>query len=388
MKRNIYIYYIVSFLSACIFLIPIWSFFFVNHLHFSFWTALFVTVLSWLVSFIFEIPSWARADRFGRKITYLIWLSVILFWYSFYTWADNVFLYIIASIFLWLWFAMTSWNLESLIHDYLLENKLENEFKNISANAYIYLFIWRWLSSLVAWYLFYLNPYYPIYLTIIAYILIIIFILLIIEPNYHKSEKQSNFNQIKSTIKMVTDNSEIKLFLVITFLSVWLWNIYWFTYQPYLKNIWYSVWIIWIIFSIISFVSAYWSHLIKLIQSKYNPVFIAKIILYSVFISSILFYFLNNKLWLIPILILAITFWFSTPLGNNYLSSQVSSDKKATLLSIYSFVITLSYFTFSTISWFLINIYWLKQVYFWVMILSLIIFLTDIIYSKNQPKSC
>lgn len=383
MKKNIYIYYAVSFLSACIFLIPIWSFFFVNHLHFSFWIALFVTILSWLISFIFEIPSWAWADRFGRKITYLIWLLVILLWYSFYTWADSVLLYVVASIFLWLWFAMTSWNLESLIHDYLLENKNESEFKYISANAYIYLFIWRWLSSLTAWYLFYLNPYYPIYFTIIAYILIFILILLITESKYHKSEKQSNFNQIKLAFKIVTGNSNIKLFLIIIFLSVWLWNVYWFTYQPYLNKIWYSIWTIWIIFAIISFVSAYWSHLIKSIQSKYNSITIARIILYSVFISSVLFYFLNNMFWLIPILILSITFWFTMPLGNNYLSSQVTSDKKATLLSIYSFVITLSYFTFSTISWFLVDIYWLNWVYFWVMMLCTILFLIDITYSKK-----
>lgn len=386
MKKNINIYYAVNSLSACIFLIPIWSFFFVNHLHFSFWTALFVTILSWLVSFIFEIPSWARADRYGRKLTYLIWILIILLWYSFYTWADNVLLYVFASIFLWIWFAMTSWNLESLIHDYLIENKTENKFKDITANAQIYLFIWRWLSSLAAWYLYYINPYYPIYLTILAYALIFILILLVTESKYHKPEKISNYSQMKSALKIVTENSQIQLFLIIIFLCTWLWNIYWFTYQPYLKNIWFTIWSIWIIFAIVSFISAYWSHLIKSLQNRFSPIINAKIILYSVLISSVLFYYINNELGLIPIVILSITFWFIVPLGNNYLSPQVTSDKKATLLSIFSFVITLSYFTFSTISWFLVDIYWLNGVYFWVMILCLIILIIDIFTYKITIK--
>ncbi len=383
LRKNIILYYVISFLSACIFIIPIWSFFFVNYLHFSFWWALFITIFSWLISFIFEIPSGAWADRFWRKITYILWLIIILFWYSFYIWNDNIGLFLLASFFQWLWFAMTSWNMESLIHDNLIENKKEKEFSNISANSYVYIFTWRGISSLVAGFLFMLNPLFPIYFTILAYILILIVLFFIKESKYHKPEKTTNIKQIRESIRIVFQNKIIYIFLILMFLQAGLSNVYWFTYQPYLEFIWFDIWTIGIIFAIISFLSAFWSHILKKIQEKYHVITITKIILYSIFISSILFFIFDSKLWLLPIIILAITIGFVMPLWNNFLASKVPSSKKSTILSIYSFAITLWYFSFSTISWFLIDIIWLKQLYFWVLIFCLFLFLIDILYLRK-----
>lgn len=385
--KNILFYYIISFFSACIFLVPIWSFFFVNYLKFSFWTALFITTLSWFVSFLFEIPSWAWSDRFWRKITYIIWLIVILFWYSFYLWAQSVFFFIIATFFQWLGYAMTSWNIESLIHDSLIESKQEKEFKNISANAYIYLFLWRWISALVAGYLFLLNPLFPIYGTIFAYGISLALIFFLHEPKYHKPEVLTNMQQMKDSFLFVSKNKTILVFLLLIFLQSGIGNIYWFTYQPYLKHIWFSIEHIGIIFASIAFLSAFWSHLIKNIQDKYSSITIVRGILYAVYFSSLLFYFLDNKFWLISIILLSITFGFIMPLGNNFLSSLVESKKKATVLSIFSFVVTIWYFSFATISWFLVDIFWLKLFYFWVMFFSFFLFLGDLIYFRKSSKN-
>ena len=160
-------------------------------------------------------------------------------------------------------------------------------------------------------------------------------------------------------------------------------NVYWFTYQPYLKSIWFDIWFIGIIFAILSFISAFWSYILKILQDKFETIFIVKIILYAIGLSALFFYFVDNKLWLIPVVLLAITSGFVMPLWNNFLSSQVSSSKKSTLLSIFSFVITLWYFSFSILAWFLVDIIWLKQLYLWVLLLCVLLFLVDILYFRK-----
>lgn len=383
LKKNIFLFYIVSFLSAFMFLIPIWSFFFVNYLHFSFWWALFITLLSWWISFLFEIPSWAWSDRFGRKLTYIIGVLLILFWLSFYLWADSIFWFLISAFFEWLWFAMTSWNLESLIHDNLIENKEEETFKDIAAHSYVYLFIWRWISSLFAGYLFMIHPLFPALFTIGAYFFILILLFFMKEPEYHKPEKITNREHIKKTLDFILGRKVIVLFLILMFLQSGLGNIYWFTYQPYLKSIWFDIWFIGIVFAIISFISAFWSYILKTLQRRFSSLYIAKLTLYCIFISSFLFYIIGNKLWLLPVIFIALSSGFVMPLWNYFLSSQVGSDKKATLLSIYSFVITLWYFSFSVITWFLVDIIWLKQVYLWVLFICILLFLVDMLYLRK-----
>ncbi|NUJ98182.1 MFS transporter [Candidatus Gracilibacteria bacterium] len=383
--KNIFLYYVISFFSACIFLVPIWSFFFVNYLKFSFGTALFITTFSGLISFIFEIPSGAWSDRFGRKITYIIGLIIILFGYSFYLWADNVFFFIISAFFQGIGFATTSGNIESLIHDSLIESKQEKEFKNISANAYIYLFLGRGISALVAGYLFLLDPLFPIYGTIFAYGISLALIFFLHEANYHKTEAITNMQQMKESFLFVSKNKTILIFLMLIFLQSGIGNIYWFTYQPYLKHIGFSIKHIGIIFASISFISAFGSYLIKSIQDKFTPIAIVRGIFYSIYLSSLFFYFLDNKFGLIPIILLSITFGFIMPLGNNFLSSLVESSKKATVLSIFSFVVTIGYFSFATISGFLVDIFGLKSFYFGVMIFSFFLLMIDLIYfNKNK----
>jgi MFS family permease len=70
------LYYLISFFLACLFISPIWTFFFTSYHNFSFSSAVFLTVLTGIANFIFEIPSGSWADRFGRKRIYI--LGVVL----------------------------------------------------------------------------------------------------------------------------------------------------------------------------------------------------------------------------------------------------------------------------------------------------------------------
>ncbi len=188
LKNNILLFYIINFFEACMFMIPIWYFFFVNYLNFWIWDAILINTFSWMIAMLFEVHSWWWADRFGRKKIYIFWLLLWIIWFSFYLWAGEVYLLLIASFFLGLWYALTSWNLEALIHDNLEEEWKVSEYNKIQSNQYITLFSWRAISSLLWGYLFFYNEYLPIFATIICYIIaiILVFSYIRLSKNYQK----------------------------------------------------------------------------------------------------------------------------------------------------------------------------------------------------------
>lgn len=172
-KRNIILFYLIIFFQSCVFIIPIRYFFFVNYLNFWIWNAILINTISWLFTLIFEVHSWSWADRLWRKKIYLLWLMFTFFGFSFHLWATDVYLFLISAFFIGSWYAFTSWNLEALIHDDLDLQWKESEYHKIQSNQYIILFIWRALSSLIAWYLYFYNEFLPITATIVCYLIAI-----------------------------------------------------------------------------------------------------------------------------------------------------------------------------------------------------------------------
>lgn len=362
-KSNIKFYYVVQFLSACIFTTAIWSFFLTSFNTFSFSIATFLIILSWIISFLFEAPSWYLADKYGRKKVYLLWTIFILISFLLWLFTKDIYIFIISSILNWIWFAITSWNLEAIIHDNLVLNWKEEEFKNIQSNWYTYLFLWRAFSSFFAWYLFVINPFYPVYASIFSY-LIIIFLLFFINDKWQEKEKNNNMKEhIFSWLKYIyNDKIILNIILILVFVSSF-WNIFWFTYQPYFKQIWFSIENIWILFSITWLLSWFWSFLIKKLQDKYQSKYILLLIVLLLFLSSLLFLSFNYYLSILWLIIVSIMFWFIMSFWNTILLKKSPKNLKATILSLFSLFMTLWYSVFSISSGIIYDILWLKFLY-------------------------
>lgn len=386
-KNNIRIFYLVSFLEACVFTAPIWAFFFTSYLNFSFWNALLLVLLSGTVSFLLEIPSWAWADRFWRKNLFLAWTITMILSYSVYLFSDVFLVYIISSIFMWAWYAITSWNFEALIHDNLEEVWEEKTFNKISWNQYSLFFLWRWFTWLVAWHLFVINPLYPVIATLISLILVFISVLLIHEPKQKKSEAKSNNIHIKESINFLIKHKFLLVLIVMISFVWWLGNIYWFTRQPYLEQIWISIEHIWYIFAIWSLISALWSNIWNILQKRFNEIIMVFIFVVCMFLSTIL-YWIFDFIWAMWwIIISSIVFWFIEPVWNSYLMKHSPKTHKSTLLSIFSFAGTFWYVILSLPSWYLVDIYGLKNIYFYVAMLTLLSLLFYSFYIiKNRKK--
>lgn len=380
MKRNSYLFYIISFLETFTFTTAIWAFFFTSYLHFSFWQALFLITISWIVSTIFEVPSWAWADRFWRKKMYLLWLILSITDLIFWCFSTNFFSFIFAWIIAWLWYAMMTWNLEALIHDWLEETeKSEKIFKNITSNSYILLFLWRAFAAWVSWFLFTLNPLLPVYLTIIFTVFIVIFAIFLKEPKQILSEHKDNLSHLKETISFLFKHKNIFIFMLILRIISWIWNVYWFTQQVYFKSLWFSIEFIWITFSIGAIISSIWTYIYKRISNILEAKNILNIMLIILFIASILFSFFQKDFALLWLILTSIMFWFVMTFWNNYIIHKVPKNQKSTILSVFSLFITILYSTFNIILSLIVDKVSLFNIYLVNILLVLVLIIFNLL---------
>lgn len=385
LNKNIKLFYAINFFESLAFFLPIWLIFFTLYLNFSIWTAIFINILTWLVSVLFEINSWSWADRFWRKNIYIVWIILCIFWQSFYLWTDNLYLFILSSIILWIWYSITSGNLEALIHDHLEEEKMINTYELIQDNQYIYLFTSRAIASLLWWYLYILSPTLPFYLSIIAVSVSLILVLLLYEPKQLTSTDSSDIKHIHNWIKYLLNNKKYLYFIFLWwFIFSWIWNIYRFSYQEYLKEIWYFIKEYWMIYFLISIFSALWTYLLKYIRIYFTSFFILRMMIIILFILSLLFINLYNLFWIIPIMILSVIFWFIMSLWNSYLIKEAPKTHKSTILSVFSFSLSLWYFIFSAISGLFIDIFSLNTVYLYIPLLLAWVIFIDFIYFRKK----
>lgn len=383
LNRNIKIFYLVNFLEQLVFSLPIWTFFFTTYHHFGLWNAIMINLVWGFSSFLFEIPSGAWADRFWRKNFYLFGLSLMILAFAIHIFATNIFIFIIASFLLWVWSAFISWNIEAILHDSLESIWQENEYSKIQANSSMFMFLWRAVSGVLGWIMYSINPLLPYVWNTLAYILALIVIFFLKESKQIKSSETSNFKQIKSWLKFIFWDRQILRIIILFAIICWIWNVYWFTYQEFLKDLWISITNIWLIFSVIAILSAFWSYLTKIMQKKFSINILYFIMIWFLLFESTLFATYSKLFWLIAIISSAISAWFLMPIWNSYLIKLSPKTHKSTILSIFSFAITVWYVSFSIVIWYLAEYFWLKNIYFSLVFVTIFVIVFDLIINKN-----
>jgi predicted MFS family arabinose efflux permease len=332
-------------------------------LHFTLGQAIFLITFSSIISAFFEVLSWAWADRFWRKKLFLIWIFLVIIELLFWLFTKNFYFFILSEVTAWIWSAIMSGNLEALVHDKLEEEWKENEFKNITANSYTAIFIWRALATSVSGFLFILNPVLPVLLTLVSYIIIFLLTLNLDEPKQILSEHKDNFSHLKETLNFLKWQKVLVIFMLILWILSGLWNIYYFTQQPYYKWIWFDIEHVWLLFALWAIFSAIWSNIFKKISNKLDDKQILNIMLVMIFWSSILFS-LFSKIWaILALIIISIMFWFIMTFWNNFIIWKTPKNQKSTILSVFSLMITIWYSFFNIILSLIIDELWIFNIY-------------------------
>ena len=142
-KTNIKVAYVLSFLSELYFPIVAWLFFYLRYLDFK--QIAVITAIHVLTSNLFEIPTGAFADLFGRKKAIFLSFFVCSFVMLAYPFASLFWVFVTLEIIGGITNALLSGSLEALVYDTLKESGEESRYNKVVANmtslAWIGLFI-------------------------------------------------------------------------------------------------------------------------------------------------------------------------------------------------------------------------------------------------------
>jgi MFS family permease len=227
----------------------------------------------------------------------------------------------------------------ALIYDSLKQNKQEENFKKVLGNAKSFGYLAAGLSAIIGGFIASaINMRFNWILTSIGMFFLLFIVLTYNEPkHYEKIQKKSYWKHTLESFKEAFNNKDL-LFLLLfySFLAVIARTSLWF-YQPYLKQSGWNIayfGIIWASFTIFAIVGSKFSHRIERYFGNSKSLWL------MILISTLSLIFMSQFLFLWGLLFIFCQQFlrgFNPPVLADYTNRHLSSEKRATLLSIQSF---------------------------------------------------
>ncbi len=361
-SNNILIIYLSKFISGFLFFIPIRALYLEQYLFTAKNVAIIFAVEAIGIA-IFEIPTGAIADIFGRKKT-IIYANLVRI-------IALIFLYIGGSMSMFVCYALinafskslSSGTDSALIYDTLKSNKKEYLYKKVIGKYYALWPIGASIGSIIGGYMAKVSLSFPVLLTFIPLIISLVLTTFLIEPKYKKPKKKNLLIHINSSLKIIKTNKQLLILMLGGFIlmafgqSIHLLNPIFFKFKEIpIEH-----------FGIISAFIFGLSSVGHYLSDNVSKIFgNKKTILLTVTLSPffILLSTFHNKYYSIILLIIpSLLFGFRNPIISHLLNLEIPSNKRATIISTSHFISQIGLAIFSPILGFYTELYSINFAY-------------------------
>ena len=342
-----------------------------------------VMILQGIYSFMvaaMEIPSGYLADVFGRKNTLLTGAIFCFFGFLIISLSFSFWYFIIGEIILGVGSSFISGADSAILYDSLAESKKEDEYTKVEGVSYGIGNFSEAVAGICGGLLAEISLRLTWEVQVVVASLIIPFTFLLAEPKVHQKNKlPKSFKAIWKVVRFCLVQNKILKWLIIISSSIGFatLSLAWFA-QPYFKSIDMPLkyfgfsWAILNLLTGISSINAY--RLQRLLSKNRILIFISLSISISIFLLSKS----TAILGLILITTVYIVRGLATPVMRTYINELTPSNMRATVLSIRSFCIRVTFAVIAPLMGWIADIYTLFQSF---LFLGIIVGITSLIAS-------
>ena len=365
-KNNISKMYLLKAVTWFMVAMPIIVLFFKEHNLTLFEVMILQAVYSVSVA-LFEIPSGYIADVFGRKNTII--LSTIFSFLGFMIFSNYSYFYvfIFAEILVGIGGSLMSGADSALIYDTLIENNLEESYNKIEGRNYAIGNFSESIAGVLGGVLATFSIFLPVYVQTFILFFSIPIAFSLIEPNtyYLRREKNSLISIIKTVRLTLIENRRLR-WLIIFSSSIGLGtlSIAWFA-QPFFKDINIDLVYFGVLWATLNFsagITSYFSHYFRRKNNSMLYIFLT----ICLALSFIMIGHLNSLISLLFIYLIYFIRGVLTPILKTEINIHSSSRRRATILSIRSFIIRISFAICAPILAFTTEFYTLSIVFYFL----------------------
>jgi len=293
---------------------------------------------------LMEIPSGYAADILGRRKTLILGCVLAFVGFCLFSVSYNFWWFLVAEILLGLGNSFISGADTALMYDSLLEVKAEDRFLKYEGRSISIGNFSEAAAGILGGFLAAISFRYPAYAQVLVALIAIPFALSLTEPMVHKERLKSSWKSIFkvvhfSLVAHKTLRTHIIYSSVIgvsTLMMAWL-------AQPFLKDIGVNMknyGLVWALLNIIVGVFAFTAHTLEKRFTEFTSLYLIG------FITVSTYFFIGSHMSYFSLLILFIFYanrGYATPLLRNYINRYTESNVRATVMSVRSFIIRISF---------------------------------------------
>ena len=300
---------------------------------------------------LFEIPSGYIADIFGRKQTIVFSTIFSFIGFLVFSFYGGFYAFALAQVLVGIGGSLMSGSDSAIIYDTLLETKSKTSYTKIEGRNYAIGNFSEAAAGILGGFLAVGSLYLPIYVQTSILFFSIPIALTLVEPTIHEENKlDRSFRAIMEVVKFsLVDNTRLRwLIIYSSAMGVATLSMAWFV-QPFFNEVGVPLTYFGILWAGLNFSAGLTSFNAHQFDKKENN---HKILIYlslGMITSFILLGFNSSMFGLVFILIIYLLRGIVTPILRNAINENTTSNKRATVLSIRSFIIRISFAIYAPI---------------------------------------
>lgn len=356
LERNITLAYLGAFISNLAFFLPVMTLFFQHVVNSVTLVALIFSIQA-ITFMIFEIPTGAFADLFGRRKTLIIQSFLTIVAITLLAISTNFLMLVVFSFIFALKNALGSGTAQAILYDTLKQLGREEEYKKIQGRLGTLTYAGAIIGGIAGGFMAGYFIQLPFLLTIPLTLIGLIMSFLWIEPEYKKEIHKNLLKHAHNSFKILLSNKELLLLFLFSLFSFGIAESTYHLEQIFYQFVNLPITYFGIVAAIASLMGVAGSLLSHNLSERFGD---KRTLIISKILDGLMILLATIFLGYVGIFLLVLVGFFrsiGSPIANHLFNREIESKNRATILSMNNLLNNAGYMLFAPLIGYVADIY-------------------------------